>query len=100
MTEEEYKVEVSLERLNSTSPNSVYAPVFPKTLDESWWLLVGEPSTGELLGLKRITFGKSTVTSLSVTPPDQKGRHSYAVYLMSGNYLGIDQQYFFDVDFV
>lgn len=52
------QVLVSLERENEGEVGPVYAPRFPKQKDEQWWLVVGDPSKGALLAIKRVTLGK------------------------------------------
>jgi len=96
----EVAVEVTLTRVNNSNPNEVYAPLFPKSVDESWWLLVGHPATGELLALRRTTFNRTLTATLTFPAPEFEGEMVYDLYLMSANYLGIDQQYSFTVDFV
>ena len=71
-----------------------YAPHFPKTKDEGWWIIIGEVDTGELLALKRVGIIRNkTTVSLAISPPESPVRKIYTVYLISDAYLGLDQQY-------
>jgi len=74
----------------------VYAPFFPGSKSENWWLIVGEESTKNLLAIKRITIGKSLQTKLEYVVPTP-GRHELTLYLMSDSYLGVDQAPTFEV---
>jgi len=74
----------------------VYAPFFPGSKSENWWLIVGEESTKNLLAIKRITIGKSHKTKLEYVVPTP-GKHELTLYLMSDSYLGVDQAPTFEV---
>jgi pre-mRNA-splicing helicase BRR2 len=62
-------------------------------MDETWWLVVGDATTGELIALRRVVIGaRTTTSSLAFEAPEEEGEYDYWVYLMCGSYLGIDQQ--------
>ncbi len=78
-----------------------YAPRFPKTKDEGWWLVLGEVDSGELLALKRIgNIRGRTRSSLAFPAPDESCRKILTLYLMSDCYLGLDQQFDLSLNFV
>ena len=78
-----------------------YAPRFPKTKDEGWWLVLGEVDSGELLALKRIgRIRGRTQSSLAFPAPDEPSRKILTLYLMSDCYLGLDQQFDLSLNFV
>lgn len=54
---------------------------------------MGDPSTGELLALRRMGLGARMTTSLTFSAPTLAGDYTYYVYLMSDSYMGLDQQY-------
>ena len=84
---------MELTRENPTRKRSAVTPVFPKPVDESWWLVIGNEETGELVALKRLgPIVKATTTTVTFYTPDTEGQHSYSLYLMSATYLGLDQQ--------
>ena len=64
-----------------------------------WWLVVGIPVRDRVLAVKRVTCERSAAIAVGVHFPDDlfdfDGRLS--VFLVSGNYLGLDQQYDFHI---
>ncbi len=91
---EEITLNVELFRTSRPPTNGAYTPKFPKRKEEGWWLIIGDPSTGELLALRRIQFpGKKTSVNLSFEAPDLEGKYNYNLYYMSDSYIGLDQQY-------
>ncbi|KAL6068513.1 activating signal cointegrator 1 complex subunit [Balamuthia mandrillaris] len=97
--EEQYGLKVELSHANKNHMQFAYTPTFPKKKQATWWLVLGCPSSGELLALRRLNInphGKTT-TWLRFDPPEpeegQEGaQQQYQLYLMSDSYLGIDQQ--------
>ncbi|ORX62001.1 Sec63-domain-containing protein [Hesseltinella vesiculosa] len=104
--ESEYKLQVTLDRLSlGGSPyqgrhdGRIYSPFFPKAQYESWWLILANAATDELLALKRVSMrngpkesltNKSTST-LTFDTPVHLGKHPFTLYLMSDGYQGLDQ---------
>ena len=64
-----------------------------------WWVVVGIPNRDCLLAVKRVACERSAMVSVGVRLPDDlfdfDGQLS--VFLMSGNHLGLDQQYDFHI---
>ncbi|KAI8066325.1 Sec63 Brl domain-containing protein [Gongronella butleri] len=100
--ESEYKVQVTMQRqsLGGTKHDGkIYAPLFPKAQYESWWLVLGNAATDELLALKRVsmrngpneTLGNKSVSTLTFDTPVHLGKQQYTLYLMSDGYQGLDQ---------
>ena len=54
----------------------------------NWWLVVGEPSTRQLLSIKRVTIKKSLNVKLEFTLP--KGKHQLKLYVICDSYMGAD----------
>lgn len=54
----------------------------------NWWLVVGEPSSRQLLVIKRVTVTKSLAVKLEFTLP--KGKHSLKLYVICDSYVGAD----------
>jgi len=67
---------------------SVVAPFFPTKKIANWWLVVGEPSTKQLLSIKRVTVNKSLSVKLEFTLP--KGQHALKLYVICDSYVGAD----------
>jgi pre-mRNA-splicing helicase BRR2 len=75
----------------------VHAPFYPSKKLESWWLVVGEDSTKSVLGIKRVTVGRTFQGKLEFTVPTA-GKHNLKLFLMSDSYVGVDQEREFSVD--
>lgn len=71
---------------------TVVAPFYPNKKLCNWWLIVGDPGTRNLLGIKRITLTrKKLAVKLDFTLP--KGRHErLKLFLMADGYLGADRE--------
>ncbi|KAI8370380.1 Sec63 Brl domain-containing protein [Radiomyces spectabilis] len=108
--ETDYKLQVQLKRQVRGDPKRphdgrIYAPFFPKPQYESWWLILGDPATDELLALKRVsmrngpneTLSNKATTHITFETPAHLGKHNYTLYLISDGYLGLDQQV--DIEF-
>ena len=67
---------------------SVVAPFYPHRKMANWWLVVGEPSTKQLHGIKRATVTKSQTVKLDITLP--KGTHKLKLYVICDSYVGAD----------
>ena len=112
--ETSYKIQIQVQRVGLPGNNGkkkapthdgrVYGK-FPKPQYESWWLVMGDADTDDLLALKRISMRngpKETLTNKATThitfdTPVRLGKHRYTLYLISDGYLGLDQQ--IDIDF-
>ncbi|KAG9255114.1 Sec63 Brl domain-containing protein [Emericellopsis atlantica] len=75
---------------------TVHAPFYPSKKMESWWLVVGDEKTKNLLSIKRVTIGRELKTKLEYTLP-AAGDHQLKLYLMSDSYVGVDQEREFSV---
>ena len=67
---------------------TVVAPYFPLKKMANWWLVVGEPSTKQLLSIKRVTVNKNLAVKLEFTLP--KGSHNLKLYVICDSYIGAD----------
>ncbi|PNH38017.1 hypothetical protein VD0004_g8789 [Verticillium dahliae] len=75
---------------------TVHAPFYPSKKLESWWLVVGEDSTKSVLGIKRVTVGRSFTGKLEFIVPTA-GKHDLKLFLMSDSYAGVDQEREFSI---
>ncbi|RKP04511.1 Sec63 Brl domain-containing protein [Thamnocephalis sphaerospora] len=90
---------------------SAHTPHFPKRQYESWWLLLGDPRSDDVMALKRISFqqsddrpsstgervqrraiGTKLSSTLRCEAPDVAGEHPLTLFIVSDCYLGLDQQ--------
>lgn len=67
---------------------TVVAPFYPAKKMANWWLVVGEPSTRQLLVIKRVTVNRTLGVKLEFTLP--KGKHSLKLYVICDSYVGAD----------
>jgi pre-mRNA-splicing helicase BRR2 len=91
-------VNVSLEREvdeEEELTQVVPAPFFPAKKTENWWLVVGEPSTKQLLGIKKVTVQRRLNVKLDFSLP--KGEHKLKLYFISDSWVGADQEHDFEV---
>lgn len=72
----------------SAQAQTVVAPLYPVQKMANWWLVVGEPSTKQLLVIKRVTVTKSLTVKLEFSLP--KGKHSLKLYAICDSYVGAD----------
>jgi len=63
----------------------------PKT--EGWWLVLGNPSTNELVAIKRVAFKKRSIQEKLEFVAPSGGNYEYMLYLMSDSYMGVDQEF-------
>jgi pre-mRNA-splicing helicase BRR2 len=71
----------------------VVCPRFPVEKVESYWLVMGDPSTNTLFCIKRVSFGKKSRAKLQFIAPEDPGSYSLTLYLMSDSYLGCDHEF-------
>jgi pre-mRNA-splicing helicase BRR2 len=84
-------LQVSLSREvdeDDEADQTVIAPFYPSKKMANWWLVVGEPSSRQLLVIKRVTVSKSLAVKLEFTLP--KGRHDLKLYVICDSYVGAD----------
>lgn len=73
---------------DDSDDQTVVAPFYPSKKMANWWLVVGEPSSRQLLVIKRVTVNKSLAVKLEFTLP--KGTHSLKLYVICDSYVGAD----------
>ncbi|CAK7199611.1 Pre-mRNA-splicing helicase BRR2 [Sporothrix eucalyptigena] len=79
--------------------NSVHAPFFPGERTSGWWLIVGEESTKTVIGIRYVTLGRKPLElRLKARLPEEPGKHTFKLYLMSDSYVGVDQDPSFTVN--
>jgi pre-mRNA-splicing helicase BRR2 len=90
---------VSLEReMEGTELAPVHAPHFPGRREEGWWLVVGDSASNRLLGIKRVSFAKSTRVKLTFDAPPTPGKAALTLFFMCDSWLGCDQEYEVELD--
>jgi pre-mRNA-splicing helicase BRR2 len=71
----------------------VAAPRYPVPKTEGWWLVLGNPSTNELVAIKRVAFKRRALVERLEFVAPQSGNYKYMLYLMSDSYMGVDQEF-------
>ncbi|KAJ3095037.1 DEIH-box ATPase [Phlyctochytrium planicorne] len=83
----------------------VIAPYFPSKKDEGWWVVVGHKGSNSLLAIKRTTLQQKANIKLDFVVPRPPASSmdggsvemTFKVYLMCDAYMGVDQEYDFDL---
>lgn len=81
-------VYVQLDREGAVS--QVHAPFYPIDKEEQWWVVIGQPKTNRLMGIKKVKIGEGLNVCISFIAPEI-GSHECMVYLLCDSYLGADQ---------
>jgi pre-mRNA-splicing helicase BRR2 len=66
----------------------VVAPFYPLKKMANWWLVVGDPTSRQLLVIKKVTVTKSLKVKLEFTLP--KGTHKLKLFVICDSYVGAD----------
>lgn len=76
-----------------TSIGTAFAPRFPKIKDESWWIMIGNVDTEELLALKRMSLPDNTnvKTRLKFHSISENIPSGIQLHIISDCYLGLNQ---------
>ncbi|GBG84220.1 hypothetical protein CBR_g38192 [Chara braunii] len=88
-------LEVHLRRRKASGSRSLraYAPRFPKLKEEGWWLVFGDPTTGELHAIKRVSLIDRLSTRVTVSKATYERSEGLVLYLVSDSYIGLDQEH-------
>ncbi|KAK9472497.1 Sec63 Brl domain-containing protein [Dipodascopsis tothii] len=77
---------------------AVYAPRFPFPKTESWWLVIGEQPSKQLLAIKRVSITKAVQkVKLELVMP-VAGKHQLNLWCMSDSYVDVDKELKFEID--
>ncbi|AQL08745.1 DExH-box ATP-dependent RNA helicase DExH14 [Zea mays] len=74
------------------SASRAFAPRFPKAKQEAWWLVLGNATSSELYGLKRISFADRVINTRMELPQTFNVQETKLI-LVSDCYLGFDLEY-------
>ncbi|OCH86010.1 putative RNA helicase [Obba rivulosa] len=66
----------------------VVAPFFPQRKLANWWIVIGEPSTRQLLAIKKVTVHRTLSVRLEFSLPE--GEHALKLYVICDSYIGAD----------
>lgn len=82
--------------MDEDSDGSVFAPFYPASKTENWWLVVGEQSTKSLLAIKRFVPRASQNIKLSFQLPE--GKHDLTLFCIADCVMGADKTVDFSLD--
>ena len=83
---------VNLKRENSQYPLTIKMCRYSKIKDASWWIIVGNPHTNELICFKKISFNKTLKREIQINLPlSFKESPSIQIHFISDSYIGINQ---------
>ena len=96
--EQEGMINVKLEREGDLilDKRGLFVPVFsrfyPKEKEESWWLVVGDSETNDLIDIKRISISRESETVAMRGEMKSMDSGVQKIYLMSDSFIGCDQE--------
>jgi pre-mRNA-splicing helicase BRR2 len=73
---------------DDSDDQTVVAPFYPSKKMANWWLVVGEPTTRQLLVIKKVTVSKSLTVKLEFSLT--KGTHALKLFVICDSYFGAD----------
>ena len=82
---------VNVERINKAYSQAVSLCNYPKYKEASYFVVVVNKHTNEIIVLKRISFKRVVSKSLAIALPDDFEEETYDIYLMCDSYIGLDQ---------
>lgn len=71
-----------------TEPVAV-AAFYPLKKIPNWWLVVGDPQTRQLIGIRRVTIPKKSL-SVDLKLTLAAGKHKLHLYVICDSYMGAD----------
>ncbi|CAL1708453.1 unnamed protein product [Somion occarium] len=77
-----------VEEEESDAEQTVVAPFYPLKKMANWWVVIGDPSSRQLLSIKRVTVNKNLAVKLEFTLP--QGTHNLKLYVICDSYIGAD----------
>ncbi|SCU87351.1 LAFA_0E06216g1_1 [Lachancea sp. 'fantastica'] len=83
---------VTLTRDEEPESLQVATSRFPNLKNESWWLVVGEPSTKELLCIKKVSLSKESQSYDLEIALDEEGSHEITIWCVSDSYMDADKE--------
>lgn len=88
---------INLKRINRSNKQKVIISYFPKAKEASWFLIVANQATSEILAMKRVNFNRYSSKNLTLALPEDFLEEKLELYLMSDSYIGLDQFYQIDL---
>lgn len=89
---------INVRRVNKANTQGVGISNFPKYKEASWFLIVANAATKEIIVLKRMAFKRFSSKELILMLPDDFTYERLELYFMCDSYIGLDQQYTIDLN--
>ncbi len=67
---------------------TVVSPLYPSRKLANWWLVIGNPSTRQLLSIRKVTVRQELTVKLEFNLP--RGEHKLKLYVICDSYMGAD----------
>ncbi|EMD34630.1 hypothetical protein CERSUDRAFT_116803 [Gelatoporia subvermispora B] len=74
--------------INGGDDELVVAPFYPQRKLANWWIVIGEPSSRQLLAIKKVTVHRNLSVRLEFSLPE--GKHALKLYVICDSYIGAD----------
>lgn len=100
-----YDVEITLDRGSKPKGDGrIYSPRYPKPQYESYFCILTNEVSDEIIALKRVSLRRKTQTGTSeillskssttmrFETPEREGKHSFALWILNDGYIGLDQK--------
>lgn len=94
---QEAVVLINLKRHNRSPRQFVSISNYPKPKECTWFVLIGNPETNELLAMKRVSFKRFASKKLTLCLPSDFVDNKLELFLMCDSYIGLDQSYRVDL---
>lgn len=91
---------INLKRLNRAKQQKVLISHFPKSKDASYFLIIGNPETNDILAIKRVSFNRFTSKNVTIALPQNFMTQKLELHLMCDSYIGLDQYHQVDLSLV
>lgn len=92
------EITVTVERDEEMEDLTVQSARYPFAKTESWWLVVGDATTRQLYGVKKlVAAGLSQQVNVEVSVPTS-GKQQLTIWCMCDSYLDADKEMQFEVD--
>ena len=71
----------------------VFAPHYPGSQLEQWWIIVGDSKADHLVAVKRTTVQRQAGATITFNAPANLGDFQYTLMIVCDSYVGCDQEY-------
>ncbi|CDR46896.1 CYFA0S26e01288g1_1 [Cyberlindnera fabianii] len=92
------RIQITVTRDDVPEDMTVVAPFYPFPHTENWWVLMGNKSTKELFGIKKVVLNKEEMdVNLEFTIP-RAGHHELSIWCVCDSFIDCDKEITLQVD--